>query len=50
MDILNLIKENIDNDMLELVVDDIDGLKENLNSVELELLLNSPYDKCDCIL
>jgi len=50
LDILNLIKDNIDSDMLELVESDIDNIKENLNTIELELLLNGPYDKCDCIL
>ncbi len=50
IEILNLIKDSNDTDMLDIIVNDIDTIKETLNNVELELLLNSPYDKSDCIL
>ena len=50
VEILNLIKDSSDTDMLDIIVNDIDTIKETLNNVELELLLNSPYDKSDCIL
>ena len=36
--------------MQEMISSDIEVIKEKLGSVELELLLNSDYDKCDCIL
>ena len=50
VEILNLIKDSSDTEMLDIIVNDIDTIKETLNNVELELLLNSPYDKSDCIL
>lgn len=50
LEILNLIKDNMDIEMKELVESDIEDINNNLNSIELELLLSSSYDKCDCIL
>lgn len=50
LDILNLIKENPDSELQLMIENDIDEIKVNLEHVELELLLNAPYDKCDCIL
>lgn len=50
LEIANLIKENNDLEMQEMIANDINIIKEKLDSVELELLLNSEYDKCDCIL
>ncbi len=50
LEIINLIKDNIDLEMKELVESGISKIEENLKQVELELLLNKPYDKCDCIL
>ena len=50
LEIANLIKENNDLEMQEIIYSDIDSIKEKLDNIELELLLNSDYDKCDCIL
>ena len=50
LEIANLIKDNNDVEMQEMISNDIEVIKEKLDSVELELLLNSDYDKCDCIL
>ena len=50
LDILNLIKENPDSELQQEVENDIDEIRVSLEHVELELLLNAPYDKCDCIL
>jgi len=50
LEIIELIKENFDKEMQELVENDIEKISDDLNNVELELLLNGPYDKCDCIL
>ena len=50
LEIANLIKDNNDIEMQEMISSDIEVIKEKLGSVELELLLNSDYDKCDCIL
>ena len=50
LEIANLIKENNDIEMQEMISNDIDVIKEKLDNIELELLLNSNYDKCDCIL
>ncbi len=50
LDILNLIKDNADTELQQEVENDIDEIRVSLEHVELELLLNAPYDKCDCIL
>jgi len=50
LEIANMIKESNDLEMQEMISDDIEVIKEKLDSLELELLLNSSYDKCDCIL
>ena len=50
LEIASMLKIDNDVDMLEIISNDIDVIKEKLDNVELELLLNSPYDKCDCIL
>lgn len=50
LEIANILRSNLDIEMLEMISSDIESIKERLNNIELELLLNSPYDKCDCIL
>ena len=50
LEIANMIKENNDLEMQQMISNDIEILQEKLANIELELLLNSPYDKCDCIL
>ena len=50
LDIVLMLKENSDDELLELVVSEIDSISEELESSELDLLLSGPYDKCDCIL
>ncbi len=50
IDIINLIKENSDLEMQELIENDINKIKQELNNIELELLLSGPYDRCDCII
>lgn len=50
LEIAKMLKTNLDLEMQEIIFKDIEKIKEKLNNIELELLLNSPYDKCDCIL
>ena len=50
LEIANMIKESNDLEMQEMISNDIEVLVEKLDNLELELLLNSPYDKYDCIL
>lgn len=39
-----------DNDLIELVAAENEQIKQQINQLELELLLDGPYDKNDCIL
>ena len=50
LEIANMIKESNVLEMQEMISNDIEVLVEKLDNLELELLLNSPYDKYDCIL
>lgn len=50
LEIIDLIKVDLDKEMKELVENSIEIIEEEIKKVELELLLSSPYDKCDCIL
>ncbi len=45
-----MLKDNLDLELKELVENDIQVITKELDSIELELLLNGQYDKCDCIL
>ena len=50
LDIAKLLKSDNDIDMKQMIESDIEDIKIKLDKLELELLLNEPYDKCDCIL
>ena len=50
LEIANMIKESNDLEMQEMIFNDIEVIKEKLDNIELDLLLNNQYDKCDCIL
>ena len=50
LDILNSLKTDMDNDMYELISNETDDIKTELDEVETLELLNGEYDKCDCIL
>ena len=50
LELILMLKEQVDEELLELVISDIKVLETDIESIELELLLNGPYDKCDCIL
>jgi peptide chain release factor 2 len=47
---LTLLKENNDEELLELICVEKDTLKEQLDNLEIKLLLNGPYDLKDAIL
>ena len=50
LDLLIMIKDNFDLEIKDLVESDINRISLEIDNVELELLLNEPYDRCDCIL
>lgn len=50
IDIINLLKQEEDNDLKESIISDIKIIEEKLNDIQLELLLSDQYDSCDCIL
>ena len=50
LEILNSLKENMDLELKELLEIEIQSLKEELNLLEIETLLNGPYDSGNAIL
>ena len=50
IELIDSLKNEDDEEIKLLIEEDIDALDSNIESVELELLLNEPYDSCDCIL
>ncbi len=50
LELTNMLKDNEDKELLEMIISDIPNIENNIETLELELLLNGPYDKCDCIL
>lgn len=50
LELIDLLKDTKDSEIVEMLKKDIDLIKERLELLELDLLLNAPYDKCDCIL
>ena len=50
MELLNMLKNNQDSEIEKMIETSLSDYEKQYNDLELELLLNSPYDKCDCIL
>ena len=50
LEMAQMLKENSDDELFELIISDVKEVESNIESIELELLLSGPYDKCDCIL
>ena len=50
IELIDSLKELEDEEIKLLIEEDINSLDTDIESVELELLLNEPYDSCDCIL
>ena len=50
LELIEILKQDSDEDMYQLIESDIKIIGLDLENIELELLLNGPYDKCDCIL
>ena len=50
LETLNMLKVEDDEDIRKILETDINGIENNLNILETSLMLNGPYDKCDCIL
>ena len=50
LELVEMLKENQDKELFDLISNDVNIINEQLENIELELLLNGPYDKCDCIL
>lgn len=47
---LYMLKENPDTELLEVLSAEVKDLEKELEETSLLLLLNGPYDNCDCIL
>ena len=50
LELIEILKQDSDEDMYQLIESDIKIIGLELENIELELLLNGAYDKCDCIL
>lgn len=48
-EIINELKDNTDLEFKELLEEDIDNVKNELENLEIELLLNGPYDKLNAL-
>lgn len=49
-EIIEELKENFDEELLEIVYNDIDYINKSLEEIEVELLLSDPYDKESAII
>lgn len=50
LELANILKEDYDDDLKQMLEIDAEKLKHELEDVSMLLLLNGPYDSCDCIL
>ena len=50
IDMINMLKQENDEDVKTLLIEDIDSIKVKISDLENILLLSGPYDTCDCIL
>lgn len=50
LEMANMLKDDADSEIQSLLEDNVESLHEELDMLSLELLLNGPYDHCDCIL
>ena len=50
VELLESLKESDDEEIRLLIESEVDDIEKEIENVELELLLNEPYDSCDCIL
>ena len=48
--LIDSLKEYDDEEIKLLIESEVNDIEEEIENVELELLLNEPYDSCDCIL
>lgn len=50
LELSNILKDDYDADLKQMLEMDVEVLKQELDDVSMLLLLNGPYDSCDCIL
>ena len=50
LELLEILELESDSNVLEEITNDLDVIRENIKEIELFTLLNSPYDKNNCIL
>ena len=50
VELLDSLKDEDDEEIRLLIESEVDSIEIEIENVELELLLNEPYDSCDCIL
>ena len=49
-ELIDSLKESDDEEIRLLIESEVHDIEDEIETVELELLLNEPYDSCDCIL
>lgn len=50
IDTVKLLESDLDNELLELIINDLDIIKKEVEDLELQLLLDGEYDSNNCIL
>lgn len=50
IELIDSLKESNDEEIKLLIESEVDEIETEIENVELDLLLNEPYDSCDCIL
>ena len=50
LETLEMLKTDNDIEIKKILEDDVKDIEEKINNLEINLMLNGTYDKCDCIL
>lgn len=50
LELTNILKDDYDEEVKNILENDIETLNQELENISMLLLLNGPYDNCDCIL
>ena len=50
LELANILSNDMDEELFNSLQSSVENIKKQLDETKLLLLLNGPYDKCDCIL